>query len=285
MKARWGSCSICVALAATTALTAAAQAEVIYATTTNNQLIAFDSSTPSAITSGVAIAGLASNEEVVGIDFRPATGQLYALGSFSNLYTLNPNTGAASQVGSTFNPSLSGAWFSFDFNPTIDRIRSVSDANRNLVLNPNDGASTRVTDLFFAAGDLNQGRDATIAHSAYTNNFNDSTVTQLFGIDTNLDILVTQANNTGVLGTVGSLGLDIDSFGGFDVSGTTGTAFAALLPNGGSSQLYTVNLGTGMATAIDTIGGGFTVTAMSVTPEPSSLSLLLLASLGLVIRR
>lgn len=263
------------------------RAESIYAVTTNQQLISFDSSDPSAILTGMPISGIGVNEEIVGIDFRPATGELFALGSFSNLYTIKPGDGTATQVGSgSFSPALNGAWFSFDFNPTIDRIRNVSDANANMVLNPNDGTATQVTNVFFGPGDVNEGLDPTVAHSAYTNNIAGSTSTQLYGIDTNLNILVTQANNAGTLGTVGGLGLDIASHGGFDISGASGTAFAALLPDmGNSSVLYDINLATGMATPIDTIAGGVVVSAMTIVPEPTSGLMLVAASIGLLRRR
>lgn len=284
MKIARSVCAPAVGLALLVAPTA--MAEQIYAVTTTNQLISFDSAAPVDIMTGVAISGLQSNEEIVGIDFRPATGELFAVGSFSNLYTLNPGTGAASPVGGGFSPGLNGAWFSLDFNPTIDRMRNVSDADRNLVLNPDTGGSTLATDLFFGPGDVNEGVNPTVAHSAYTNNFAGAMTTQLYGIDTALDVLVTQANNTGVLGTVGGLGLDIASFGGFDISGSSGRAFAALLPeSGASSMLYQINLGTGAATQIDMIAGGLVVTAMSIVPEPSTGILAGAALLALVRRR
>ena len=56
-----------------------------------------DSSLTGMINSGVSISGLQQNEQIRGIDFRPADGGLYALGSFNNLYRLNANSGAASR--------------------------------------------------------------------------------------------------------------------------------------------------------------------------------------------
>jgi len=276
-----------VVIMATMASSAAVYAEGIYAVTTEQQLISFDSSDPSAIQTGTPISGLNSNEEIVGIDFRPATGELFGVSSFSNLYTINPMSGAASLVGGgSFSPPLNGAWFSFDFNPTIDRIRNVSDANANMVLNPNDGTATQVTDVFFGPGDVNEGLDPTIAHSAYTNNFAGSMSTQLYGIDPNLNILVTQANNAGTLGTVGSLGVDIASHGGFDISGSSGVAYAALLPSATSASiLYTIDLNTGAAMPVETIAGGLVVSAMTVVPEPTSLLLLGCGGVIAVIRR
>jgi len=46
------------------------------------------------------ITGLQAGETVLGFDYRPATGGLYAIGSTSRLYLINGTTGAATQVGS-----------------------------------------------------------------------------------------------------------------------------------------------------------------------------------------
>ena len=89
----------------------------------------------------VTITGLQPGESVLAIDVRPATGQLYALGSTSRLYIIDVVTGAARQVGTgTFARACSAASFGFDFNPTVDRIRVVSDTEQNLRLNPDTGA-------------------------------------------------------------------------------------------------------------------------------------------------
>lgn len=267
-----------------------ARAELIYGVTTSQTLVTWNSSAPGAILSGVAISGMQSNESIRGIDFRPATGQLYALGSFSNLYTINTTSGAATPVGSgPFTPGLNGSVFGFDFNPTIDRIRVVSDANQNLVLNPNTGAvQLAATALAYGAGDPNSGVDPNIVGSAYDNNFNGATTSQLYGIDTGLDILVKQANNTGVLTTVGSLGGDITTLVGFDISGATGTAYAASQDASQSiSMFWSINLATGAATPLGQIGGGSLIGAMTAAvPAPGALtSAAALAALSLRRRR
>jgi hypothetical protein len=249
--------------------------------------VTFDSATPGIIGTGAAISGMLSNETIRGLDFRPATGQLFALGSFSNLYTINPASGAASLVGAgPFAPALNGSSFGFDFNPTIDRIRVVSDANQNLVLNPNTGAvQLAATNLFYAPGDPNDGTDPNVVGSAYDNNFAGAVTSQLYGIDTGLDVLVKQANNTGVLTTVGPLGSNITNLVGFDISGSSGLAFAASQDVSQSiSMFWTINLLTGSATAIGQIGGGTMIGAMTVAPTPGTLGLLLGAGL-LVSRR
>ncbi len=260
--------------------------DLVYAVTENQTLIRFNSNAPNAILGGVAISGLGANETIRGIDFRPATNQLYALGSFSNLYTINLVTGRASRVNAApFSTPLSGSSFGFDFNPTIDRIRVVSDSNQNLVLNPITGAvQLNATPLFYKAGDVNEGRDPNVLASAYTNNFPGATTSQLYGLDTGLDILVKQANNTGVLDTVGSLGVDISDQAGFDISGVTGRAYASVQDrNLGQSTFWSIDLNTGQATMIGMIGGGAQVGAIAVIPAPGALAML--AAGGLVAGR
>lgn len=60
------------------------------------RLLGFNTATPGTILSDVPITGLIGGDVIVGIDFRPATGQLYGLGSVGGrLYTITPTTGAA----------------------------------------------------------------------------------------------------------------------------------------------------------------------------------------------
>src|SRR5215475_9268057 len=186
----------------------------VFAVTNGNNLISFNQFTPSALRSGpTAITGLQAGEMVMGIDFRPRTGVLFAVTNQSRIYTINTSTAAATQVGAAaFTPAVNGASFGFDFNPTSDRIRFVTDADQDLRLNPNDGTVTAMDGtLAFAAGDANAGQNPSVVGSAYTNSFLGSTTTTLYGIDSNLDILVTQGSvggtptspNTGTLFTVG----------------------------------------------------------------------------------
>lgn len=286
------------------------RAELLYGVTeVGNRLVSFDSSSPTNLLSGVAITGLAGGEDLVGIDFRPnaltpggtgpnvpapGSGRLWGLGSQSNLYTIELGTGVATRVGDGFaTPALNGADFSFDFNPTIDRIRNVADTNANLVLNPNTGDSAGFTNVFYGAGDANAGRDPNVVHSAYTNSFQGSTATQLYGIDSGLDVLVTQTNNAGQLATVGALGADITSLGGFDISGRTGIAYLVALVGGANqSSLWVVDLATGQADFVSftpdasAIGGGTRLAAIAAAvPEPSTGLLCALGAAGLGLAR
>jgi hypothetical protein len=207
-----------------------------------------------------AITGLQAGETILGLDFRPANAQLYALGSTSRIYTINASSGAAAVVGTApFTPALSGTSFGFDFNPTVDRIRIVSNTGQNLRLNPETGA------LAATDGSLNPGTPS-VSAAAYTNNFAGATTTSLFVIDANTDKLYLQnPPNNGTLVEVGSLGINVELANGFDIGSTSNTAYA-LLTVGAVTKLYSINLASGAATSVAdfpaaakgfTIGTGF----------------------------
>src|SRR5205085_9095228 len=135
-------------------------------------------------------------------------------GSTSRLYTINTSTGAATQVGTSGAFTLSGTDFGADFNPVVDRLRVVSDTEQNLRLNPNDGTlSATDTPLSYASGDANFSANPNVTGLAYTSNSAAASVTTLYGIDSNLDVLVRQGSpdgtptspNSGQLFTVGSI--------------------------------------------------------------------------------
>src|SRR5688572_10287696 len=119
-----------------------AEAFKIYAVDSSNNLLSFDSATPGTIQATVPITGLQASETIEGIDFRPASGQLYALGkvgSAGRLYIVNTTTGAATAIGSPGAFTLFGTIFGFDFDPVADRIRVVSNGEQNFVINPDNG--------------------------------------------------------------------------------------------------------------------------------------------------
>jgi len=245
----------------------AVRAENVFAVTASNRLVSFNPGAPGVINSSRDIAGLGSGENIVGIDFRPATGQLFALSNASRVYTINTGNGIAIPVGAApLTPALNGVSFGVDFNPVVDRIRVVSDADQNLRLNPNNGAVAGVdTALAFAAGDPNAGQNPNVVGSAYTNNFQGAPMTTLYGIDSSQNALVTQGSvggspvspNSGQSFTVGSLGVDPNDIVGFDISSASGVALASFnMPGGAATQLHTINLATGAATLIGAIGGG-----------------------------
>ncbi|MDQ5824585.1 MAG: DUF4394 domain-containing protein [Chloroflexota bacterium] len=257
-----------------------AGAVTLYGLTLSNKLVRFNSGSPANIESSVQISNLGSGENVIGIDFRPATGQLFGLSSNNRLMTIDAASGAASIVGSApFTTTLNGGAFGFDFNPAVDRIRVTSDNDQDLRLNPNNGGIAAIDGtLAYTTTDRNAGQNPNVVASAYTNNFPGPASTTLYNLDSNLDVLVTQnPPNSGTLNTIGALGVDIQPEAGFDIVGAN-TAFA-VLRTGDTSALYTINLSTGAASMVGNLGVGEVVRGLTaalnaapatVTPVPAT---------------
>lgn len=226
---------------------------IAYATTTGNMLVRFNPT--SGNNNSVALTGLAASESIVGLDFRPANGALYAISNQSRLFSVNTASGALTVVGSTLVPGLSGTAFGFDFNPTVDRIRLVSNTGQNLRLHPDLGTVVAVD------GNLNPGTPF-ITGAAYTNNIAGATTTALFVIDSQTDMLFRQdPPNNGTLVSIGNLGVNVDADSGFDIGGNSATAFALLKVNSVTS-VYSINMATGAATKVSDIN--IQATAMAV---------------------
>jgi hypothetical protein len=257
---------LAVATASLAAPAVGSAAERLVAVDEANRLVVFSSDTPRAITR-VRVTGLGAGERLLGLDVRPANGQLVAVSSSSRLYALDAGTGAATAIGQApFSPAVSGGAFGFDFNPTVDRIRLTSDGRQNLRLHPDTGAVAAVDAMLsYGTSDAGNGAVPQVVASAYTNSVRGATTTQLYDIDLARDVLVLQnPPNNGTLVTVGPLGVDAQSGGGFDIAPSDGTGWAALrVPGQGGSQLYRINLATGAATLVDRIGGGVAVNGLA----------------------
>lgn len=239
----------------------------LYALTASGQLLVVDRSRPGSVHERMRITGLARGEWLVGIDVRPATGDLYAIGSTNQLYMIDGETGQATRVGGKFSPGLQGTSFGFDFNPVVDRIRLVSNTGQNLRLHPDTGAVAAIDgDLAFASGDPYFGNDAEVVAAAYSNNVAGTTTTTLYGLEASRNLLVTQAPpNDGVLNTVGTLrvvsrglpGFNGSSQAGFDILTTGGDNWAYVALRSASSRsatLYMLDLGSGTLRSVGVIG-------------------------------
>lgn len=234
----------------------------VYALASNNTLVSFNAKNPSSITKQTNITGLQSNETILGIDFRPATGELYGVGSTSRIYVINTESGAARAIGTApFTPAINGTAVGFDFNPTVDRIRLVTSSGQNLRLHPETGA------VAFTDGALNGAANASVTAAAYTQNRAGATTTELFVIDVANDKLYKQdPPNDGTLVEIGSLGVNVEQAGGFDIS-PDGEAALAALTVGGKTSLYSINITTGRATKVQNDLAG-AVTGFAIPTEP-----------------
>jgi hypothetical protein len=242
-------------------LAIAVRPEIGLALTEDARLLVTRAGTPGDVLIELPLRGVPAGEQLVGFDLRPRSGALYALSNASRLYLIDIDTGLVTPVGAgPLTPPLAGGAFGIDFNPVPDRIRVVSETGQNLRLNPDTGAVAAIdSTLAFAPNDPNSGTIPQIVAAGYTDNVAGSTRTTLYVLDANLDVLALQGSiggapnspNGGQLTTIGRLGIDADVIAGFDIAPRTDAAFAAITAPGGlASQLYTINLSTGVATSL-----------------------------------
>jgi hypothetical protein len=260
-----------------------ANAQLVYALAGNN-LVAFNAAMPGTLLNNVAISGISAGEVIEGLDIRPATGELYALGyhqgtGATRLYTIIPATGVATPIGAgAIMLRANMGKITMDFNPTVDRIRVTGSDNSNYRLHPVTGALAATdTDLAFAANDVNAGVNPSVGTGAYVNSFAGSTTTTLYNYDDSLNILTTQIPpNNGTLNTVGASGIvvnpadpssDLDIY--YTQYGAPNRAYlAANVGNSLFDNLYTIHLATGQATMIGMIGNGLAVTDIAIALQP-----------------
>ena len=256
------------------AASAHVQAIDIYAVTEGGILARFDSATPGTVPQLGLVTGLGAGESVVGLDFRPSNGRLYALtkdpASSGRLYSVDRTTGAATLVGTlSADPAdidfaytaLSGTKFGMNFNPVVDRLRVVSDNGMNIRVSPTTG-------LVITDNALNPGSPHVVG-VAYANSYAGSLSTTLYDLDASVDSLLTQnPPNNGSLNTVGPLGVDFNDTAGFDVVtlGADNYAYATLVV-GGTVGLYSINLSTGAATSLGNVGGDLAVIGLAILPD------------------
>ena len=254
-----------------------ARKETLVGVTEGNQLVRFNGGQPQKVTVVGAVKGLQAGESLVGIDYRVARGVLFGLGSTGRIYTIDAKTAQATQVGSApLAIALSGTEFGFDFNPAADRIRIVSESGQNFRAHPDTGAAVDFDAnaagvqadpaLAFAATDANAGKKPRVVAAGYTYNKQNEKITTNFAIDAATGSLVMQGSregatpavspNTGQLFTVGALGIGSFSRASFDISDVNNSAYLAADVEGRrGTRIYSVDLASGKATFIGTVGG------------------------------
>ncbi len=286
-------------LAAAVAAPAPAPAgEILYATTTGGRLVSFDSDAPGSILSNVGVTGVAGN--LVGIDFRPATGLtvLYGLGvtgaGAGTVYTIDVGTGAATAVTAVSGVVLptGGPRVSIDFDPVADALRVVTGTGQNVLVSgfPTGTFSTAVqTPLTLG------GATPNVVGIAYSNiNIPQTAATfpnTLLAIN-NGGVGVNDANiviDPPAAGTLTTVVANLNLIPGFDVMDNTDID-ASLFT---STTYATINGGVIIAqfspasgfSVLGTVGGGFNgqLTSIAVSapvPEPTSMVLLAVGAAG-----
>jgi parallel beta-helix repeat protein len=257
---------------------------VIYGLTRENELVSFSVYKPDTFLSKRSING----EKLLAIDFRPATGGLYALGASGHLYIVNLMTGDLTRVGSGAVPHLTEASdIDMDFNPVTDRLRvlDVKD-NRNLQLNPDTGEISSVDTPIVARDYYSSG---TLYGLAHTNNFAGATATTVYGIQlissNSRTRLVTLGSlngspvspNAGQLFEVGNGDTYVwmEDVTGFDIADTDRAYASLTAPHiGPKTRLYRINLEhtDGNKRLVGVIGDGTQlIRDISVEPGPTIL--------------
>jgi Domain of unknown function (DUF4394) len=237
-----------------------AQGHTIYAVDLANHFTLFHSASPGTVDRDLAITGLLTGDRVVGIDFRPADGKLYGVGTDSRVYTVDTVTAVASPVGTSFTPALNGEHFGVVLDPATDRIRVQSaETGQNLRLDP---ATGQVTDedatLAYAAGDANEASTPAIAATAVTTG-------PAYGIDWLLDEFVVMSDpSNGQLVSVGSTGVTTAVCAALDAA-ADGVVYASMTTSG-VNNLYTMNVSTGAATLLGTIDVVPSIQSIAIAP-------------------
>lgn len=252
-----------------------------YALTSTGRILGFDVSRPDKLDSNVAVSGLASDESLVQLDYRPANDAYYGLTSKARLCRIDPQTGAATQLGAAGFTSATLVNPVIDFNPVADHLRVIA-SEQNLRAKPNDGTLDGTdTKVFYDSGDVNHERTAQLAAIAYDRNISGASVTTLFALDVATQSLVRigskngspDSPNTGRLFTIASLPVAFTSTAGFDIEPGGDTAYVALAASGAGAVLYRLGLDSATTDRVDAIGkGDRTIISLAVGPEKSASS-------------
>jgi hypothetical protein len=131
--------------------------------------------------------------------------------------------------------------------------------------------------LAYAFNDVNAGKAPRVTAAAYTYNTRDEKITTNYAIDSNFGTLVTQGSkegtqpavspNTGQLRTVGPLGVADFKRAHFDIADINNAAYAALTgADGRQARFVEINLDTGAATPLGTIGQGEAIRGIAIEP-------------------
>jgi len=241
--------------------------------TQDARLIRFEDDRPGKARDVGRVKGLVGDTKLVGIDYRPASGNdgsrgvLYGLGDAGGVYTVD--RGRSTKVSQLSIP-LEGSSFGVDFNPVVDRLRIISDTGQNLRHNVDapTGGTLQDAPLTYTAPTAAAG----VTGAAYTNNDQDpNTATTLFDIDSTMDQTSIQSPaNAGTLAATGKLGVDTGPVVGSDIYSTVRDGSTvrlrglASLTVGGQSRLYRIDLLKGRANSRGSFAARNQVTAIAI---------------------
>ncbi len=261
-------------------LLSAASAASLFGVTDNNQLVSFDTSAPATFTSSATITGLFDadgvtpnpNGSILNLTFNPMNGRLYGIDNNANFYQISIG-GAATLVSAGFSPAGFSAGLAYD--PFSSNFVYGDDAAGNYSITP--GGAVTINPNFTYAGGGTPSIFALAIDPDFSTPYTLDSVTDSLAVS--IDPLFPAGSE---LNVVGSLGVDVTSFGGLVVN-WDGTLYAALSTDGLTSGLYSIDPNTGAATSLGNFGGAGL--ASLAIPEPSAALLGGIGFLALLRRR
>lgn len=298
---------VIIAASAAVASSAGAQVSVWGLSTQGDRLVSFAPGDTATYTNDFNVSGLQADESLQSIDFRPSTGELYAISNQNRLYTVDTTTGVATQrTSQNAVPFAITGNSGIDFDNVSDSLRVVSSSGQNYRINPDtgsfdfdDGAAYAPDPAFrYAAGDTNFGTNPNVFSAAYGGNSYGSLSSQntLYTLGRNSSgetSLFRQGSiggnpfsaNTGELTTLGTLsntysndlmGFDIYT----DINGNDTAYFSGSTGTGDSSDFYSLDLNSGAETSLGTVGGPIRGSSLglrdiAVIPAPSAAAALI----------
>ncbi len=183
--------------------------------------------------------------KLLGIDLRPATGQLIGVTDAFEIVEIDPKSGKATVISQMDKelPVEDGAAVIVDFNPKANKLRFMSGVTNHRV-DIESGAVTVDGSLAFEEKDMHAGEAPDIVAAAYTNSFGMPEATAMYDIDRTIVALIRQTSpNDGTLSAIGKLGVDGTQVYAFDVATDSEGNNTAWLVSG--NMIHTVSLETG----------------------------------------
>ncbi|WP_244953718.1 DUF4394 domain-containing protein [Stappia indica] len=204
-------------------------------------------------------------DRLLGIDLRPANGQLIGVTETFQIVEIDPQTGATTVISTMDKelPVADGGAVIVDFNPAANKLRFMSGTTNHRV-DIESGAVTVDGSLAFDKGDMHAGEAPAIVAAAYSNSFGKPEKTAMYDIDSTIVALIRQTSpNDGTLAAVGKLGIEGSDTYAFDIAtDEAGTNTAWLVSGGG---LHTVSLEDGKVTQSWPLKGAEGVTVRDIT--------------------
>ncbi|GGM95986.1 hypothetical protein GCM10010967_31880 [Dyadobacter beijingensis] len=239
---------------------------VAYAVTADNHLISFNPMDGADKAPGLiidkTITGLPADTKLLGLDFSvEVTPKLYALGSNSKIYRIDPVTGKATEkvtlsmaLDHTNNPA-----FAMDFDPVDNKLMVANTTKHAFKVDLKTGLVSEFG--AFTAGDQPFGPSG-IAYSNSQVGVPPGNA-DLYAIDGETKKLYVRIG-TKEFKEVARMETDFDQYNGFDIGGTPDEFGFALLTDHGKTVLWWLSLETGLGNPVTSIPYkvvGFTIGA------------------------